>query len=452
MTATSPPPPAAESIWSKLGIPALGGNGRFVCATAIDSIGTGLVLAFTVVYFFRTTDVPLATIGAAMTLARLCALPTSVTVGPLIDRFSARQTAIGGNLVSAVGYTGFLFVHHAWSIAVVVFLVQVGHTTYWTSSGALVALASPANTRTRWFGFLYALRNSGMGIGAALGAFALGIGEVTGLHLITVANAVSYVAAASLLALWRPPRHDPAGNPGDAGPAAGAAPGDQEQRPERRSAVTEAPARVGYAAVLRDHTYAMLIGVNATLVFAQMLIKVLLAIYIVEALDRGAWIAGTLIVLSTIQISLTQTPINRQMERYRPTRVITAAAVLNAAAFALFALLYLAPGWAVVPGLFVAMVVFTTGEIIGFPAIDSLSVSMAPDRIRGRYLAVYQLSWTVGEIIAPGVLTFLLAVTATLPMIFLLVLSLVAVPLLLALESRTASASRHPAASSASTA
>ena len=59
---------------------------------------------------------------------------------------------------------------------------------------------------------------------------------------------------------------------------------------------------------------------------------------------------------------------------------------------------------------------------------------MAPSRIRGRYLAVYQLSWTVGEIAAPGLLTFLLAREAVLPMLFLLALSLLALPLLALLE------------------
>jgi MFS family permease len=423
VTVTPLPPTAGpESLLDRLGIPKLDRNGKFVSATSIDSIGTGLILAFTVVYFAVTTDVSLPAIGAAMTLARLLALPTSVTVGPLIDRFSARRTAAVGNLVSAVGYVAFLFAHETWSIVLVVFLVQVGHTTYWTSSAALVALAAPADLRPRWFSFIYALRNTGMGLGGALGAFALAIGETNGLHLIAICNAASFVAASVLLAAWRPPRHDAADNP-DPAPAAAAEGGPAE--------------RVGYLTVLRDRSYTTLIGINVTLVFAQMLIKVLLAIYIVEALDEDPWIAGTLIVLNTIQIALTQTAVNRRMEHHGATRMIAFSALLNATAFGLFALLLAAPDFLVVVGLFVAMMVFTFGEMIGFPAIDNLSVAMAPRRIQGRYLAVYQLSWTVGEIVAPIILTFLLARGAPLPMVFLLVLSLAALPLLAALQRRT---------------
>lgn len=431
--------PTSESLWSRLGIPKLSGNGKFVSATAIDSIGTGLILAFTVVYFATTTSASLPAIGVAITLARLLALPTSVIVGPLIDRFMARRVAAAGNLVSAVGYLGFLLAGTTWSIVVVTLLVQVGHTTYWTSSSALVALAAPKNRRTRWFGFIYSLRNSGMGIGGALGAFAFALGEVDGLHLIAIANAASFFLAAILLSAWRPvcAEEIAATEVSDVAALNDVA----AESPE----VGSAPSKADYRTVLRDRRYTTLIGINATLVFAQMLIKILLAIYIVEALDMSAWIAGTLIMLNTIQVALTQTVISRRMEHHRATRVISTASLLNATAFGLFALLCVTPNWSVVSGLFVAMIVFTLGEIIGFPAIENLSVAMAPDHIRGRYLAVYQLSWTVGEIVAPGILTFLLARGAVLPMLFLLALSLLAVPMLLTLERMTVGAGKEPA-------
>ncbi|MEV4945526.1 MFS transporter [Streptomyces sp. NPDC053755] len=410
---------APETVWQRLGIPRLKGNGRFVSASLIDSLGTGLIMAFTLVYFARTTSVSVTAIGAAMTVARLIALPASLVVGPLIDRFTARRTAAWGNLVSVVGYLGFLMAHSVWQIVVVVFLVQVGHTTYWTSSSGLVVLASPEDRRTTWFGFMTALRNTAMGIGGALAAFAFTLGEGTALHAIVVGNAVSYVLAATLLFLWKPVRREPR----EPTTAAGAG-GQAEQ------------AGASYATVLRDVSYTLLIGVNATLVFGQMLIKVLLAIYIVDALDLPAWTAGTLIVVNAVQVSLTQTLVSKRTEGSRMTRVIMLAAVLNAAAFGLFAFLYTTPDAVTYAGLLLAMVVFTLAEVIAFPAVETLSVSMAPAHIRGRYLATYQLSWTVGEVAAPGLLTFLLARGEVLPMLFLLGLSLLAIPLLLVLERR----------------
>nr|WP_272922340.1 MFS transporter [Streptomyces sp. SID685] len=422
-----------------------------------------MIMAFTLVYFARTTPVSVTAIGAAMTLARLLALPVSLVVGPLIDRFSARRTAAWGNLVSVCGYLGFLWASSVWQIVLVVFLVQVGHTTYWTSSSGLVVLASPEDRRTSWFGFMTALRNTAMAIGGALAAFAFTLGEGTALHAIVMGNAASYVLAATLLFLWRPaPQNGPdaAGAPHATGTATdNATAGDTatatvpvgKAGPERLDAAGPEPlgetapepreVRAGYATVLRDFDYTLLIGVNATLVFGQMLIKVLLAIYIVDALKLPAWTAGALIVVNAAQVSLTQTLVAKRTEKVRMTRAIMLAAVLNAAAFGLFALLYVTPDAVTYAGLFLAMAFFTLAEVIAFPAVDTLSVSMAPAHIRGRYLATYQLSWTVGEVAAPGLLTFLLARGDVLPMLFLLGLSLVAIPLLLALERRAATTS-----------
>src|SRR5262249_51215886 len=161
-----------------------------------------------------------------------------------------------------------------------------------TSSAALVALAAPADLRPRWFSFTYALRNTGMGLGGGLGAFMLAIGEVNGLHLITICNAASFVAASVLLSAWRPPRHhgagrrdrDPARGPArDQAPDQAQAPApaaDADTGPDRPTGADRPAEPVGYLTVLRDRSYTMLIGVNVTLVFAQMLIKVLLAIYV----------------------------------------------------------------------------------------------------------------------------------------------------------------------------
>lgn len=42
--------------------------------------------------------------------------------------------------------------------------------------------------------------------------------------------------------------------------------------------------------------------------------------------------------------------------------------------------------------------------------LNALVVAAAPTALRGRYLAVYQLSWALGRAAAPGALSWLLAI------------------------------------------
>ncbi|MFF2073534.1 MFS transporter [Kitasatospora sp. NPDC058162] len=406
MTTTALPP-----LRDRLGLPGTAGRSRLIGAHLVDSLGTGLILAFVLVYFTRTTDLPLATVGAAVSTARLLALPTALAVGPLIDRHGARVVASGANALSALAYCGFLLTHQAWQIVLVCLLAQIGHVGYWTASTGLVVLASHEGERTRWFALVQTLRNAGMGLGGALGAVLMAGGGTGALRLLVVLNAASYLLASVLLAGWRPPT---------------------------TTAVQEAGVAEtgGYRAVLGDRRYLLLVAVNLSFVFASMILSMLLAVYLTTGLHRSASVAGALLVLNGVQVVLTQGVVARRLEGRRPTRVVAAGALLNAFAFGLFALLAAAPGWAVLPGLFLAMLVYNLAETVATPSREVLSVSLADPARRGRYLAVYQLSWNVGQAVAPGLLTLLLERGAAWPWLLLLLLSLAAVPGLLRLGRR----------------
>ncbi|MEU9128654.1 MFS transporter [Kitasatospora sp. NPDC048540] len=376
-------------------------------AHLVDSLGSGLLLAFTVVYFARTTTLGLPAIGAAISLARLLALPVALLTGPVIDRYGARRVAAAANLLSALAHTGFLAAHQTWQIITVVLLAQAGTAAYWTASTGLVVLAAEPGDRPRWFALVGALRNGGLAVGGALGALLLATGGTTGLRATVLLNAASFALAATLLATWRP----------------------------LNTPVTTRTGHEGsYRTVLRDRRYLLLVAINLSFVFASLVLSLLLALYLTEGLHQQAWLAGWLLVLNSAQIVLTQTAVTRRLGHRRATRVLIAGSLLNALAFALFALLAAAPGWAALAGAHLAMLIYNLAETVAGPFSEELSVRLADPRLRGRYLAVYQLSWTAGQTAAPFLLTLLLAQGPAWPWALLGGLSLAAVPALLLLE------------------
>ncbi|MEV6979396.1 MFS transporter [Kitasatospora sp. NPDC093806] len=418
------------SLRERLGLPDTAGQGRLVGAHLVDSLGTGLVLAFVLVYFARTTSLGLGEIGAAVSAARLLALPAALVAGPLIDRHGARAVAAGANLLSALAYAAFPAAHQGWQVVAVCLLSQLGHVGYWTASTGLVVLAAPQGGRTRWFALVSTLRNTGMGLGGALGAVLMAGGGTGALRLLVTANAASYLLAALLLATWRPPTAAPA-------------PAPAPQAPDAQAARTRAG---GYREVLRDRRYLLLVAVNLSFVFASMVLGMLLAVYLTAGLHRDASVAGVLLVLNGVQVVLTQNVVARRLEGRAPARVAAAGALLNALAFGVFALLAAVPGWAVLPGLGLAMLVYNLAETVATPCREELSVSLADPARRGRYLAVYQLSWNVGQAVAPGLLTLLLGWGPAWPWLFLLGASVAAVPGLLRLERGAAARdARRPA-------
>ena len=429
----SPAPSAWRRGRTAWGLPDLVGKGRFVTANLIDSLGNGLVMAFTVVFFVRTTSLSLAAVGAALTVGQLLVLPFPLFIGRLLDKYSPRIVVAAGNWISVAGFIGFLFSHAAWQIVLWQFVVQLGATAFWMGNSPLTVMVARGVERARWFGFVRALRNVGVGIGGAASAVALSIGTVAGLRAVMVVNVVTFAVAGWLVITLRGADTTEAA---DAGPA--------EPKPaEREQAAGETTGQPsgGYRTVLKDTRYLRLVATNISFVFASTVLSVLLAVYAVDNLDVGAWIVGAVVVLNAAMVALLQTLASRWIEARRPVTVLVLALLFNAAAFVVFGTLLVLPGWAVIAGLLIAMVLYTVAEILSSPPTSELSVVMAPEHLRGRYLGVYQLSWSVGGAVAPALLTALLEGGAALPWVFLTAISVLAVPLVIGLDRRPAETS-----------
>ncbi|MCK7627642.1 MFS transporter [Streptomyces sp. RS10V-4] len=444
----SPAPSAWRRVQTAWGLPDLAGKGRFVTANLIDSLGNGLVTAFVVVFFVKTTSLSLVAVGAALTVGQLLVLPFPLLIGRLLDTYGPRTVVAAGNWVSVAGFIGFLFSHAAWQIVLWQFVVQLGSTAFWMGSSPLTVLVARGVERARWFGFVRALRNVGVGFGGAASAVALSIGTVAGLRAVMVINVVSFAVAGWLVITLRGADTSEAAGAGAADPAPALSEPGEAKPAEPKSAEREQAAgdstgqpSGGYRTVLRDTRYLRLVATNISFVFASTVITVLLAVYAADNLDVGSWIVGVLVVLNTAMVALLQTLASRWIEARRPVTVLVLALLLNAAAFVVFGTLLVLPGWAVIAGLLIAMVLYTLAEILSSPPTSELSVVMAPEHLRGRYLAVYQLSWSVGSAVAPALLTALLEGGPALPWVFLTTITVLAVPLALGLDRRPAATS-----------
>ncbi|MET7795301.1 MFS transporter [Streptomyces decoyicus] len=240
----SPEPSAWRRIQTAWGLPDLAGKGRFVTANLIDSLGNGLVMAFTVVFFVKTTSLSLAAVGAALTIGQLLALPVPLFIGRLLDKYGPRTVVAAGNWTSAAGFIGFLFSHAAWQIVLWQFVVQLGSTAFWMGNSPLTVLVAGGVERARWFGFVRALRNVGVGFGGAASAVALSIGTVAGLQAVMVINVVTFAVAGCLVITLRGADTSETAGGGSAEP--------KPAEPEQAAGQTTGQAAGGYRTVLKD--------------------------------------------------------------------------------------------------------------------------------------------------------------------------------------------------------
>ena len=368
-----------DRITEKLGFPSLDQHRRFVGAIAIDAVGSGVFMPVSMLYFLVTTDLSLVQIGAAISIASAAAIPAGPLLGGFVDSFGPKRILLVGNLMQGIGLLAYLVTDSFVGLTLWTVVVAVGRTAFWGSYGNIVAAISKPGEREKWFGFLGALRN----VGFALGGLASGVAITVGTHAaylsVVLVNAVSY-GVAFLLLLAVPPT-----------PASG-------QRAQEAA----------WATVVRDRPYRLLWLVQLVYSTAMMVLNFAMPIYAVTVLDLPGWVTGAVFTINTVMVGFGQGLVVRRLTGHRRWRVLVLTNVVFAVSFVV---LLGATAFSVVLATAVVVlgsVVYTGGELLGGPVLGALGAEAAPDHLRGRYLSLMQLAWTISGAATPVAFAWLL--------------------------------------------
>lgn len=387
-------------------VPRVNGHWPLLTAFIIDALGTGLFLPFSVLLFLATTTMTLPAIGMALGCGALIRIPATAMSGVLLDRVGAKTCVVVSNVLQAVGCIGYLFVTSFGELVAAAAIVQVGNSLFWVSYAALISDVSAPGEQERWFGVVNGLRAAGLGLGALLASAAVAGAGVTGYRMIVLLNAISYMAAALFL------RFDPA----------------KASRPSSAVMV-----RGRWTSVIEDRPFLAFVGASAGLTYLSLAFAVAVPVYLVHVLHLPAWAPGSLMALNAVGGALLAVPIVGVITGHRRSRVLTTSQLSVATAyFCLLAMSGRSP-WLVAALGVAAAVLVTAAELVQGPVVSTVINESATDHDRGRYIATYQMTFSVVDVIAPPVLTWTLArgpLTTWGPLVVLALLDAVALGVL----------------------
>ena len=366
---------------TRLGFPSVGEHRRFVTAIVADTVGSGLFMPITLLYFLAMTDLSLVQIGSALSLSALLTMPGAFVIGSLVDRFGPRRMMLIGNLVQAVGMVAYLWADSLLVVALWTTLLNLCRQAFWGSFGNVVTAISAPGERELWFGFLQAVRNLGYSVGGVLAGIALQIGTDIAYQSVVVVNAVTFVLAFVLLL----------------------------DVPDHRVVQADDAPLEGWGVVLRDRAYLRLVLGQLGFVAGMMVLNFALPVYVAETIDLPGWVVGAIFTLNTALVGLGQGLVVRRMTGQVRARMMGLAQVIFVASYAMFVVAGWLPVWLAVVVMLVGAAVYTFGELTGGPVLSATAAEAAPDHLRGRYLGLFQLSWALGGAIAPVAFTWLLA-------------------------------------------
>ena len=385
-----------DRITDKLGFPSLGHHRRFVTAIAIDAIGSGVFMPVSMLYFLVTTDLSLVQIGAAISIASAASIPAGPLLGGVVDRYGAKRVLLAGNAAQGIGFLAYLVADSFVGLTLWTVVVSVGRTAFWGSYGNIVAAISRPGEREKWFGFLGALRNVGFAVGGLLSGVAISIGTHAAYLSVVLVNALSYAVALVLL-LAVPPT-----------------PSTGHRSPEG-----------AWATVLRDRPYRLLWLVLLAYSTAMMVLNFAMPVYAVTVLGLPGWVTGAVFTINTVMVGFGQGLVVRAITGHRRWRVLVLTNLVFAASFVV---MLGASGPSIVLATAIVLlgsVVYTGGELLGGPVLGALGAEAAPEHLRGRYLSLMQLAWTISGAVTPVVFAWLLDRGAAPIWLALLVVNLV---------------------------
>lgn len=333
------------------------------CGLLVNRVGC-FVIAFLAIYLVRERGFSPVQAGQVLALYGLGATLAGPLGGWLADHMGRRITMIIALVGGAATVLALAFAHHPAAVASLAFLCALASDMYRPAMGAAVADVTPPEHRARAFGWVYWAVNVGM----AAGLFVGGMVAERGVKILFIADAASSLLAALVIALRVP-----------------------ETRPAK---VTQVSGQGGLVQVLADGPYVSFLALHliALVVFTQWQLSLPLDM---TAHGFGPQAYASLMALNCLGAVVLQPLWSARSGRFDSAWLMAASTVLFGLGFGLNAV----GGslWIYLGG----TLLWTLGEVIGFPVASMLVANLAPVHLRGRYQGAFSMCWGLALTLSP---------------------------------------------------
>jgi MFS family permease len=342
-----------------------------VSATFIDRLGGALMFPFFTLYITRKFQVGMTEVGLIFGLFSISGVVGSMFGGALTDRLGRKGMLLFGLVVSGLSSLLMGVVNDLGLFFVVTLFVGLVANAGGPAQQAMVADLLPEQKRAQGFGILRVVVNLSVTIGPMIG----GLLAAQSYLLLFVCDAVTSLITAGIVYLAL-----------------------RETRPitaEDTAGETMAQTFGGYLDVMRDVAFFWFLGASVLMVLVYMQMNTTLAVFLRDSHGVSERAFGYILSMNAAMVVLFQFPITRWVSRYRPLVVMAVGTLLYAVGFAMYGLV------SVYALFLVAMVIITIGEMFVSPVGQAIVARLAPEDMRGRYMAVFGFSWVIPTAVGP---------------------------------------------------
>jgi MFS family permease len=369
--------------------------------TLVNKLGT-FILPYLALVLLR--DFHLAEGDAAKLLFAYGAgsLVSILTGGVLTDCLGRRRTLLLSLFGSGLLAVAMAFVPSARLFVPLLLAFGFIGDLYRPAASAVIGDLLPSSERASGFAGLRMAVNLGWAAGTALG----GVLADWNWRLLFLGDGLTTLAYGVIVYFLIPDTRPMPLAPGPAVAASRGADVAAVRAVAPSAAVATAPsvhAAIGHGgrapsiSPLRDTVYLQVVAVSFLFTFVFSTNLSVFPLTVTQGAGYPARVYGALVAVNGVLVALFEISVVARLKRFRRLRVAALGNLLCAAGFGMLGLVM---HWT---WFLLAVLVFTAGEILASPQAMSFVADWAPPSARGRYLSLYQATWSIAFALNPAV-------------------------------------------------
>jgi len=350
-----------------------------ITGIVIATAGGSMIWPFLVIYASNKLNMPLSTVAALISINAGTGLIASLVAGTLADKIGRKAVMVFSLTVNGIAYLLLINAVTYLHFAGLMVMIGLSNPLYQVGADAMLADLIPSEKRTDAYAINRIANNAAFALGPAMGGFL----ATRSYNLAFYGAALGFITYSLLLFFQAK---------------------ETLVITEHHNTTTPlTPNEVfkSYSRVFQDKPYMIFVALVSIGLIAPTLMWILMAVYAKTNYGVPEGLYGWIPTTNALMCVFVQYFVTRITRKHKTLPVVGVGMLIYALGAGSVALM--TGFW----GFWLSMVILTLGELTLVPTASKYVADIAPADLRGRYMSMHWLGWSLARTLSPIIGGFL---------------------------------------------
>ena len=350
-----------------------------ITGIVISTAGGSMIWPFLVIYASNKLNMPLSTVAALISINAGTGLIASLVAGTLADKIGRKAVMVFSLTVNGIAYLLLINAVTYLHFAGLMVMIGLSNPLYQVGADAMLADLIPSEKRTDAYAINRIANNAAFALGPAMGGFL----ATRSYNLAFYGAALGFITYSLLLFFQAK---------------------ETLVITEHHNTTTPlTPNEVfkSYSRVFQDKPYMIFVALVSIGLIAPTLMWILMAVYAKTNYGVPEGLYGWIPTTNALMCVFVQYFVTRITRKHKTLPVVGVGMLIYALGAGSVALM--TGFW----GFWLSMVILTLGELTLVPTASKYVADIAPADLRGRYMSMHWLGWSLARTLSPIIGGFL---------------------------------------------